>query len=260
MKDLKIELLSVSPITNLHHAMSKPYNTDFVNMEPALAIKKLKAITIGKKHDSVLEHIVFTFNIEGISRLCLQELARHRIASYTVQSTRFTLPDKTGARHLLEKIESLEEWNDAEGISELIDSYFVNPYLASPRGEPYYKFMLSSMKLFLEKIEKGGSSDYVKYYLPEGWRVNLTWTINLRALRNFLYLRVSKQAHPEIRNLAQSIIRMFVHSEYGEFISDIYRDVTYNKDDNKVNLDTLTNEEIEKREFSKDDKWQSDKQ
>ena len=45
------------------------------------------------KHKSTLEHLVYTFDIDGISRACLQELARHRIASYSVKSTRYTLKE-----------------------------------------------------------------------------------------------------------------------------------------------------------------------
>lgn len=44
-----------------------------------------------KKHSSISEHIIYIFNIKGISRLVLQELARHRIASYSVKSSRYVL-------------------------------------------------------------------------------------------------------------------------------------------------------------------------
>ena len=43
------------------------------------------------KHSSTLEHLVYTFEIKDISRALLQELARHRIASYSVKSSRYTL-------------------------------------------------------------------------------------------------------------------------------------------------------------------------
>lgn len=42
-------------------------------------------------HSSILEHISFNFFIDGISRACLQELARHRIASLSVKSSRYVL-------------------------------------------------------------------------------------------------------------------------------------------------------------------------
>ena len=45
------------------------------------------------RHASILEHLVYTFYIEGVSRALLQELARHRIASYSVKSTRYTISE-----------------------------------------------------------------------------------------------------------------------------------------------------------------------
>ena len=45
------------------------------------------------KHASTLEHLVYNFYIQGISRALLQELARHRIASLSVKSTRYTLKE-----------------------------------------------------------------------------------------------------------------------------------------------------------------------
>ena len=45
------------------------------------------------KHASTLEHINYSFDIDGISRACLQELARHRHASMSVKSTRYTLKE-----------------------------------------------------------------------------------------------------------------------------------------------------------------------
>ncbi len=45
------------------------------------------------KHASPLEHLVYTFYIQGISRALLQELSRHRIASLSVKSTRYTLKE-----------------------------------------------------------------------------------------------------------------------------------------------------------------------
>lgn len=51
----------------------------------------LERIINKNKHKSIAEHLVYTFSIDGISRACLQELARHRIASLSVKSTRYTL-------------------------------------------------------------------------------------------------------------------------------------------------------------------------
>ena len=138
---------------------------------------------IDSKHESVLEHMVFTFKITDISRACLQELARHRIASYSVKSTRYTLkelrdtPDNELEKFLIEDIESIVK-------SSAIDS-------------------LKKIKMMLNMSNP--DMDKIKYALPECYKTELVWTINLRSLRNFLKLRLSLKAHQEIRKLATII-------------------------------------------------------
>ncbi|MEM1748447.1 MAG: FAD-dependent thymidylate synthase, partial [Sulfolobales archaeon] len=48
----------------------------------------------GVKYPSVLEHVVFTFYIEGISRVTSHQLIRHRLASYTQESQRYSVVSK----------------------------------------------------------------------------------------------------------------------------------------------------------------------
>ena len=74
------------------------------NSPEDLVRASLEATTIGPKdlalidrvgnqyhHASILEHITFNFFIDGISRACLQEVSRHRIASLSVKSSRYVL-------------------------------------------------------------------------------------------------------------------------------------------------------------------------
>jgi len=56
---------------------------------PSKKLEKFIARLIEKRHLSPLEHINFTFSIEGISRVCTHQLVRHRIASYSQQSQRY---------------------------------------------------------------------------------------------------------------------------------------------------------------------------
>lgn len=90
MKHMKIELLNHTPISVLERALMKPYAQEKFTPE------QMAKIVLGKDkftehHGSVLEHVYFNFEVTGFSRLCLQEYMRHRIASPTVESTRFTL-------------------------------------------------------------------------------------------------------------------------------------------------------------------------
>ena len=138
------------------------------------------------KHASTLEHLYYNFYIQGISRALLQELARHRVASLSVKSTRYTLKEL--------KKESKFELGDFDRAARFIvltgDETVDN---ASVKA-------LENLREILANTTK--SLDIVKYCLPECYKTELTWSVNARSLQNFLSLRSSKSALWEIRNLS----------------------------------------------------------
>ena len=160
------------------------------------------------KHASTLEHLTYTFYIAGVSRALLQELARHRMASPSVKSTRYTLK------------ELKEESTFTDGVSmiELKDKY-------TNANEVYKdKHMLRASKYLvwtnvlsvdfasivaLENLRlillDGVANDKAKFCLPESYKTELTWSINARSLQNFISLRSSKAALWEIRDLANKL-------------------------------------------------------
>ena len=123
-------------------------------------------------HESVLEHITLTYSIKGLSRACLQELARHRHISLSVESTRHTLRKKFDA---------------------------VSASLPSEYSE--YMFVLCS------KLEDKPDvpNDELKYFLPEFWPTSLVLTVNIRELRHILNLRTAPAALKEFRCLGHAL-------------------------------------------------------
>ena len=226
MNNIKVNLLHYTPKEVLIEAMSMPYKTDnFRNLSTEKAMKKIKAICVDKKHSSVLEHITFNFKIEGISRLCLQELVRHRLASYTVESTRYTLPNKEEWNNIQSKALDLVggSGEDKDKYNELATKYIVIPNNIPKYDSQKYISELSFSLLFtLSELvtDLGVTNDKLKYFLPESWRTNLVMSINIRSLRNFLQLRLSKQAHFEIRHLANLIIEQ-IPEEYKILFEDL---------------------------------------
>ena len=61
------------------------------------------------------------------------------------------------------------------------------------------------LELLRENVVTGVANDKSKYNMPESFRTQLTWSINLRSLQNFLSLRTDKKALPEIQHLAHLI-------------------------------------------------------
>ena len=159
--------------------------------------KLLKRI-IESKHESVLEHKVYTFKIEGFSRAVLQELARHRMASISVRSTRFTLKGMV---------------ND-DGIE-------LRRYLV-PTDPDLDAIEMRYVEEILEKArELKVPPDQFKHKMPESLKFEAVWTVNARSLRNFFELRLHKSALWEIRKLAAMVYDAIDSHErgllFGEF-------------------------------------------
>lgn len=146
---------------------------------------------IKQKHDSVLEHIVYSFEITDISRALLQELARHRHISMTVQSTRFTL--KRLLKHKKELAElcvipaslPLKEVLDYWDIVEDILKHVKSPTISK-------------------------KNDILKYLLPECFKTKLVLTVNARELAHILTLRSAPNALPEFQCLSKELFEEVV--------------------------------------------------
>ena len=172
---MKVTLLHATPLDLADKAISKCW-------DKGTDTPKERMYRVGNKfkHASTLEHVNYTFDIDGISRACLQELARHRMQSLSVKSTRYTL----------------KELKDAVNL----DDFYVHTGDADvDTGIKIQMFMLQA------RVKKGKSNDIVKYMIPEAYKTSLVSTMNLRALQNFLKLRTGKAALMEIQTLANAM-------------------------------------------------------
>lgn len=142
------------------------------------------------KHASTLEHLYFTFYIQGVSRALLQELARHRIASLSVKSTRYTLKE-------LKNLEVFDEKDYAKA----------SQFIVLTHNEMVDTASIKALNNLQAILKEGVSNDIAKYCLPESYKTELTWSINARSLQNFISLRSDKSALWEIRDLSKAIFK-----------------------------------------------------
>ncbi len=180
---MKVELLQHSNLKICAHAIRTCWQSFDKSDEGGEKDKELIDRVGNKfKHASTLEHLSYTFYISGVSRALLQELARHRMASPSVKSTRYTLKELKEANFI-----DYEKFLVFTGIKTVDDAS---------------KDALDNLqKILLD----GVSNDRAKYCLPESYKTELTWTINARSLQNFISLRSSKAALWEIRDLSKSL-------------------------------------------------------
>lgn len=152
-------------------------------------------------HTSTLEHINYIFDISDISRALLTELARSRVGtSPSVESTRYTL----------KKILNGQSISDT-----MIDT-----------GNQKLNVLINEHMNKLKQLIKDENlpNDIAKYGICENYPVTLQLTFNLRALKHFLNLRLSKRAHFEIRKLANMLLdEVLDKTDHQIFFEDIKR-------------------------------------
>jgi len=202
MNRISVKLLHYTPMLVLLKALTMPYKNKKADL--TLAEKVLNAM----KHESVGEHVYISFLIDGVSRSELQEHMRHRIASTTCESTRFTL------QKLLDDFNSEND----EKMNDFIDRYFVIPEFIPDKWQShnhYFRFiqeLRECYEMFVKKLDywkdEKVDNDYIKFALPEGYRTRFVWTINLRSLNNFIKLRSAPNAHFEIQSVANKILNV----------------------------------------------------
>ncbi len=135
-------------------------------------------------HLSVLEHAVFTFGVEGISRACSHQLVRHRLASFSQQSQRYV-------SHT-DRFESVTP----PSVSD-------NPELAGR-----FEAMLDGIhELYRDMVDAGIPAEDARFLLPNAATTKIVITMNARELRHFFLLRCCRRAQWEIQLMAKEMLR-----------------------------------------------------
>ncbi len=145
--------------------------------------KKLVAKLVKAGHLSPLEHVSFTFAIEGVSRACTHQLVRHRIASYSQQSQRY--------------------------VKEGGFDYIIPPKIKANKEslELFEKAIEDSRKAYDELLKVVPAED-ARFLLPNACETRIVVTMNTRALYNFLQQRLCTRAQWEIRGLAEKMLEL----------------------------------------------------
>ncbi len=195
-KNLHVELIAHTPLPEQVCALGA--KLCYAKADVAALRKKISAQDQGvflekimeSGHLSVLEHATFTFAVEGVSRVLLAQLTRHRIASFSVQSQRYVSLAETFSYIIPPAIKALGE----EAVSE------------------YRRQMAQMQTWYIEWQEKLGakgekSNEDARFVLPNACETRLIVTMNTRELLHFFELRCCSRAQWEIRALADEMLR-----------------------------------------------------
>lgn len=175
-------------------------------------IRKIMAIG----HESIIEHEKVTVRVI-CDRGVTHEIVRHRIASYSQESTRYCnyAKDKFGS-----EITVIEPcfWKSGSEKDE-------------KKREAWMKAMEEAEKAYFELLKLGASPQEARSVLPNSLKTEIVMTMNLREWRHFFKLRTAKGAHPQMREIARPLL-----DEFKKQIPVIFDDIVYANDQKTTQL------------------------
>jgi thymidylate synthase (FAD) len=164
------------------------YKSEDLITENSAAVLLRKILKSG--HESVIEHEKITVRIicdRGISH----EIVRHRIASFSQESTRY-------CNYSIDKFGN--------------ELTFIKPYFWPDDSEAFVIWqeqMAAVEKAYLRLIAIGVSPEQARSILPNSLKTELVVTMNLREWRHFFKLRTSPRAHPQMREITLPMLAKF---------------------------------------------------
>lgn len=157
-------------------------------------------------HESVLEHEKISVRVI-CDRGVTHEIVRHRIASYSQESTRYCnySKDKFGNE-----------------ISVIEPCFWTKPDYDDPKYHIWKAAMEFTEKAYFELIHLGATPQEARSVLPNSLKTEIVMTMNLREWRHFFKLRTSLAAHPQMLEIARPML-----DEFKKLIPIIFDDITY---------------------------------
>jgi len=163
--------------------------------------KRFVKMVLDRGHESVIEHEKVSVRVicdRGVSH----EIVRHRLASYSQESTRYCNYGKDKFGNEITVID----------IRPFIDNEFLY--------QDWLYAMKEAEKTYMRLIEHGLPPQIARSVLPNSLKTEIVITYNLREWRHFFKLRTSKAAHPQLRQITVPMLK-----EFQEKIPAIFDDI-----------------------------------
>ena len=161
-----------------------------------------------RQHESVIEHEYVTVRFV-CDRGVTHEIVRHRIASYSQESTRYC--NYSG-----------DKFDNQITVIDLASGfqYDLSKENDKAKYEVWTKAMENAEQSYFRMLELGATPQEARSVLPNSLKTEIVVTMNLRSWRNFFRLRVDSHAHPQMREVATMLYEEF-QKRLPVFVADL---------------------------------------
>lgn len=186
---------TTDPLFIISHAARTCYNS--VKKDVPQTREEFVKGLIKSGHETPLEFASATFDIYGISRICQNQLVRHRHASFCVMSERYV------------------------DVSKMEMTF---PYDILKQYDGAIDYVDEAKRIYKGLLDIGIKKEDARFLLPQGINTNVCMNMNFRELRHFFKLRTSDHAQWEIRELANEILAL-CYDKWAWLVEDLIHEV-----------------------------------
>lgn len=185
-----------------HYGAYEAEKSDLEYHHSAVVEARTKAFCekqLSRGHYGPWEHPQITFAVEGVSRVTMAQITRHRHMTFDVQSQRYV--DFSDTEAIVPKsLEDADHFSRETGLTEMDEdslSHWRNAYKAQTS---------EALDSYEDMVEAGIPKEDARFILPLGTPVNMTFSGNARTFMHLLDMRKKANAQWEIRQLSERLI------------------------------------------------------
>jgi thymidylate synthase (FAD) len=171
------------------HEVLQGVESDEADYDPERALRKLHERLLRRGHFGPYEHPQAFFVAEGVSRVCMAQITRHRHISFDVQSMRYC------------------NFEDAE--PKVPDSFKDNDsgiLAVDYADEGMEQHFQKSVNLYQDMVDGGIKKEDARFVLPLGTTVNMSFSANPRTLMHLIDMRHAGDAQWEAQEFAKQVL------------------------------------------------------
>jgi thymidylate synthase (FAD) len=215
---MQVELLDSTPNPEelVCRAARGDYSSDWVGSDVPFdeVMETVEGETLAEKKHTLMDHLMrsghwgpfehptATFAVRGISRSCMAQITRHRHASFDVMSLRYV--ELSDEEDLEERFTYPETFESDEVVSrEGAEEIAMSPEERLDLADEVYE---KCIEAYTDLVEAGVPKEDARMLLPIGTKVNMTFSMNARALMHLLNMRMKADAQWEVRHLSERVL------------------------------------------------------
>lgn len=184
---------------------ARPIGTVMEDLDGESAASYVKMLS-SLGHESPIEHVSFTFAVEGVSRALLAQITRHRLASFSVRSQRYVsergfdyvLPPQIAEDEEAKAVYTDMMEKEREAYNRITKILLDKKLAALPEAERTDKSRAAALRRSI--------GEDARYVLPNACCTQFVMTMNARELKSFFRQRCCNRAQWEIRELAEQML------------------------------------------------------